>query len=83
MLDQREADLFIKVYGVESGGNFTKQATGRKPGTNILYLGKSLKETAADLKMPEQELQNLLAAARQKLFAVRESACIPERTIKF
>jgi len=81
-LDQREADIFIKVYGVESGGNFTEQATERKPGTNILFLSKSLKEIAAQLKMPEQELQNRLEAARQKLFAIREKRVHPGKDDK-
>lgn len=81
-LSKEDADLFEKVFGVESGGNFTEQSTGKKPGTNILYLSKPLRETAAELKLSEQQLQNRLELARQKLFAVREKRIHPGKDDK-
>ncbi|MBA3570503.1 MAG: thioredoxin domain-containing protein [Pyrinomonadaceae bacterium] len=81
-LGKEDADLFVKVFGVQSGGNFTEQSTGNKPGTNILYLSKPLRETAADLKLPEQQLRNRLELSRQKLFAVREKRIHPGKDDK-
>ncbi|MDQ3173463.1 MAG: thioredoxin domain-containing protein [Acidobacteriota bacterium] len=81
-LGKEDADLFVKVFGVQSGGNFTEQSTGNKSGTNILYLSKPLRETAADLKLPEQQLRNRLELSRQKLFAVREKRIHPGKDDK-
>jgi hypothetical protein len=81
-LSKEDADLIVKVFGVESGGNFTEQSTGNKPGTNIFYLSKSVREIAAELKLPEQQLQNRLELARQKLFAVREKRIHPGKDDK-
>ncbi|MFN2517163.1 MAG: thioredoxin domain-containing protein [Pyrinomonadaceae bacterium] len=81
-LSKEEADLFVKVLGVQSGGNFTEQSTGNKPGTNILYLSKPLRETAAELKVSEQQLQSRLELSRQRLFAVREKRRHPGKDDK-
>ncbi len=82
LFDPGEADLILKIYNFEREGNFIEQATGRTTGTNILYLKKPLTELAHDLKIPEQDLQRRLEAARQKLFAVREKRVHPHKDDK-
>ncbi len=37
----RDADAFIRAYGIEKDGNFIDEAKGRKTGDNILHLGDS------------------------------------------
>ena len=62
-------DLFCRVYDVTEEGNFE--------GANILNLPKSIAQCAAILGRDEAQLRDELAAARQKLFAVREQRIHP------
>jgi uncharacterized protein YyaL (SSP411 family) len=63
-----EAELVIRAYGVEPEGNFTDEATGSKPGGNVLY---------EKLGVAEQEIERRLASARHKLFIHREKRIHP------
>jgi hypothetical protein len=82
VLKEKEADLLIKLFNVEKGGNFLEEATGKKTGANIMHLKKSLSEMALDLKMSEQVLQDHLASARERLFAHREKRIHPHKDDK-
>jgi uncharacterized protein len=82
VLEKEEADLIIKVFNVEKGGNFREEATGKGTGGNILHLTKSLPEIASQLKISEQELGKRLEAARQKLFTAREKRIHPHKDDK-
>jgi uncharacterized protein YyaL (SSP411 family) len=82
ILDKDEADLFIKVFNVEKGGNFREEATGKGTGGNILYLKKSPHEIASQLKIPEGEIESRIETARQKLFDVRERRVHPHKDDK-
>jgi uncharacterized protein YyaL (SSP411 family) len=74
-LDKDEADLVIKVFNIESDGNFTEPVTGKKSGANILHVSQSLTELSP-------ALQKRLEAARQKLFAAREKRIHPHKDDK-
>jgi len=82
VLKKKEADFLIKLFNVEKTGNFLEEATREKTGANIMHLKKSLSETATDLKMSEQDLQDQLASAREKLFAHREKRIHPHKDDK-
>jgi len=82
VLDKEEADLVIRVFHIQRGGNFTEEATGRSTGANILHLKTPLSEVASDLKMAREDLQRRLEGARQKLFAVRERRVHPGKDDK-
>ncbi len=82
VLGKSDADLFIKAFGVESGGNFTDPFGKQSAGANILRLTKPIKDLAAELKMPEADLQTRLETSRQKLFAVREKRVHPGKDDK-
>ena len=82
VLTKKEADLLIKLFNVEEGGNFLEEATGKKTGANIMHLKKSLSEMALDLKIPEQDLRDHLASAREKLFTHREKRIHPHKDDK-
>ena len=82
ILEKKTADLIIRVFNVEKKGNFMEEATGRPTGANILHLKKSISQMALDVKMSEQELQDRLDSARQKLFAFRKKRPHPYKDDK-
>ncbi|HYO24021.1 MAG TPA: thioredoxin domain-containing protein [Lacipirellulaceae bacterium] len=66
--------LFGRVYDVTDAGNFE--------GHNILNLPKTIAQCAKIVNREEAELRELLATARQKLFAVREKRVHPGKDDK-
>ena len=82
VLDPEDANLVIQTYNVRQDGNFEEEATRQKTGENILYLGRSFQEVAADLGMDEANLRKRLEVARRKLFAVREQRPRPGKDDK-
>jgi len=81
-LGKEEADLIVRVFNIEKGGNFSEEATGRKAGGNILYLKRPLADIASFLNLSEQGLEKRLEAAREKLFLVREKRIHPHKDDK-
>ena len=69
-----DAALFNKAYGVEVDGNSPagSDPLGELKGKNTLILRKTIAELAKDASKPEAEVEKTLAAARAKLFAIRE-----------
>src|SRR5574341_21662 len=82
ILRKTDADLFVQAFGIETGGNFSDPFGKQNAGANILRLTKPIKDLAAELKMPEADLQTRLEAARQKLFTVRERRVHPGKDDK-
>jgi uncharacterized protein YyaL (SSP411 family) len=82
VLSKKEADVFLKVYSFEPEGNFLEEATGKRMGTNIPYLRKSLASEAKARKMTEKALLKLLEGAREKLFDVRRQRIHPHKDDK-
>ena len=77
ILSNEEADLVIQIFNIERAGNFHEEATQMKTGRNILHLKKHLRESASELKMPEEEVRRRLETAREKLFTIRERRIHP------
>ncbi len=69
-----EAQLFIDAYGVTGHGNFE--------GKNILHVARDTDVLAAMHNLSMEEVETRLAAARQKLFEVREGRVKPARDEK-
>jgi uncharacterized protein YyaL (SSP411 family) len=82
LLEEAEAEAFVAVYGIESGGNYLEEATGRHTGSNILYREGSLKKTALKLGAGEDELRGVLETAKEKLFRHRQGRVHPHRDDK-
>ncbi len=82
ILGKASADSIVKVFNVEEDGNFKEEATGQKTGANILHQGKSFEEIASDLGLPAADLMADAAAARKKLFEVRERRIHPHKDDK-
>lgn len=64
-----DAELFMEYYGVSENGNWE--------GKNILNVPRPPQEVAAALEMDVAEMQEKLAAARQKLYEVRAQRVWP------
>jgi uncharacterized protein len=69
-----EADLFRQVYGVTAGGNWE--------GKNILHVQQTPAAVADALGLSLADVETRLAAARQKLYAVRAMRIWPGRDDK-
>jgi hypothetical protein len=81
-LPQRDADLAIKAYGIEKGGNFSGEAAHQMTGANIPYLPKSIPEIARELGMLEKAFDVCLEDIRQRLFAFRVKRVRPQKDDK-
>jgi len=74
LLGKRDASLFAAYYNVTPAGNFE--------GSNILNVTEELAQVAAREKLTVEELEAVLANARQILFAAREKRVKPGRDEK-
>jgi len=68
VLGQGDADLAIRVFNIETSGNFKDEATGRLTGNNILHLKGPITEAAHGLNMSEADLILKLENIRGRLF---------------
>ncbi|HET6387176.1 MAG TPA: thioredoxin domain-containing protein [Armatimonadota bacterium] len=75
VLDEREAVLFCQQYGVTPDGNFEHR-------TSILRLNQSPARIAADYGIPKEEVDQISARSRAKLFQARETRAKPSRDDK-
>jgi uncharacterized protein YyaL (SSP411 family) len=77
LLDQNDAELFIKVFNVKDGGNFEDAGPGTNIDENILHLKKPLPELAKEYGLLEDQLRGRLEAGRLKLYQVRKKRIHP------
>lgn len=82
ILDKDELDIALKMFNVEEDGNWIDESKGIKPGTNILFTGKSLNKVAEDLDYEEKDLVNKLKHIRLKLFNYRNKRIHPHKDDK-
>lgn len=82
LLGDHDAELVMKIFNVDSYGNFIDQMTGGQTGENILHLTQPLAETASELKIPEAQLRESLEKARARLFEHREKRIHPYKDDK-
>ncbi len=77
VLGAEDGAVFRKVYRVEDGGNWTDEAVGEKPGTNILHLSVRIAEHAQRLQEDPTAFAERIDALREKLLAVRSKRIRP------
>ncbi len=82
VLSEEKLKLSVKIFNLEEEGNFYEEATRRKTGRNVLYIGRDLEEVAKELGMDEGELRQRLEEIRVKLFKAREERVRPLRDDK-
>ncbi len=77
VLGREEGTLFCRTYNVTAEGNYREEATGHRPGTNILHLTKPLKDHAPEAGEESGAFRERMVAALGKLRAVREKRIPP------
>ncbi|RXA19376.1 thioredoxin domain-containing protein [Methanosarcina sp. MSH10X1] len=82
VLSPEDAELIIKAFNLKEGGNFEEEIRGRKTGTNILYLPRSLEAVAAELGIPADEVKSQMKLAKEKLLAARNERKRPAKDDK-
>lgn len=82
ILNKETADLVVKVFNVDSSGNFREEASGKKTGANILHLAGPFSQIAAELNLTVPRLERRIHAAKEKLFEVREKRVHPHKDDK-
>ena len=78
-LGQQQGNLFAAAYGLDQQGNYVEQTTGKRAGTNVVYLPEPLAQLARGRDLDPARLKSDLDAMREKLLAVRAER-IPPRT---
>ena len=81
VLSPSEAALAGSIFNLRPEGNFAGPG-GRLSGKNILHLGRPPALAAAELGIPEEDLQKQTARIREKLFVRREQRPRPLKDTK-
>ncbi|QMU55961.1 MAG: DUF255 domain-containing protein [Candidatus Mycalebacterium zealandia] len=71
-----------ETLNIKDGGNFTDEASGTMPGTNIAHLTREVSELAAQFEMSVEQAAQSLESARKKLFTEREKRPRPHKDDK-
>ncbi|HLA40121.1 MAG TPA: thioredoxin domain-containing protein, partial [Candidatus Glassbacteria bacterium] len=77
VLDEADARLAGRVFNTAAEGNFTDEASGNRPGANILHLTRSPGELAGELGLGPEELECKVEQIRRKLFEARAARVRP------
>jgi uncharacterized protein YyaL (SSP411 family) len=81
-LGSQSAEIFKYYFGVGEHGNVTSDPRGELVNKNVLIVSHSIEEVAKHFHKTPQEVQALLASARQSLFAIRAKRPRPHRDDK-
>ncbi len=81
-LDHREYDLAVKVFNLESQGNYREEAGGGRSGRNLLFWRTGMDEMASELDIPVSGLRERLERIRRKLLTIRSTRVRPLRDEK-
>ncbi len=82
LLSEEEADFIMKVFNVETIGNWYDEARGVRTGNNILHLKKTYKELAEEYSLTEEEFVLRFEAIKKKMFLYREKRVHPYKDDK-
>jgi len=77
-----DAELFIKLFNVEDGGNWIDESKGMMTGTNILHLKDIVNSLQKSDLFTEVNLDDFIKRTRKKLFEVREKRIHPHKDDK-
>ena len=82
ILSPEESELITKVFNLKEGGNFEEEIRGKKTGTNLFYMTRSLEAIAAELGIPTDELESRVKLAKEKLLEARNKRKRPAKDDK-
>src|SRR3989338_6215088 len=71
-LGTSDVEIFNYYFGVELGGNAAHDPQGEFKGKNILYVKRTLEETAKKFERTPAEINQILKQAKTKLFEIRK-----------
>ncbi len=77
LLGKKEAELFSRIFNVSQEGNYREEVTGKRKGTNILFMNKTLDKLSLELNIPPKNLELKVEKWRQKLFEARSKRVPP------
>jgi uncharacterized protein YyaL (SSP411 family) len=80
-LSPEDADLAVRLFGVETGGNYY-ETVGRRNGKNILHFAATLEQVASEFNLTLDELILKLGKIRNVLFETRKKRAYPEKDDK-
>ncbi|MFG0253058.1 MAG: protein-disulfide reductase DsbD domain-containing protein, partial [Phycisphaerales bacterium JB038] len=72
LLEPRDADLFLRAYGLDQGTNFRDPHDPDFPPANVLFLSKRPEQLAADFDMDPQIFQERLEYCGMRLLSTRD-----------
>jgi hypothetical protein len=81
-LGPHDGEFFCRIYGVEEGGNFLDEASGRTSAANVLYLRAPLDGLFNMMEVSAEDGLELLEELRGKMLALRERRPRPHRDEK-
>jgi len=81
-LPKHEAELAVTIFGVEKQGNFADAINGKRTGKNILHIEKSSSQTALEMPLSQQDLNERIDYVRKTLLKVRQKRVHPSRDDK-
>ncbi len=82
ILSPEESELITKVFNLSEGGNFEEEIRGKKIGTNIFYMSRSLEALAAELNILVDEVESRIKIAKEKLLSARNKRKRPAKDDK-
>ncbi|WP_406787620.1 thioredoxin domain-containing protein [Clostridium neuense] len=82
ILNEEDAKLAVKMYGMKEEGNFRDEATGKLEGLNILHFEKDLEVLSKELNLSEAALKARLEKIRRQLKEARDKRIRPSRDEK-
>jgi uncharacterized protein YyaL (SSP411 family) len=77
ILENDEADLFIKVFNLKNEGNYIEETGTDSKGLNIPHLKHPISEITDSLEIKDVDLEKRLEEIRRKLFKTREARVHP------
>jgi len=82
VLGEDDAEFISNVFNLENGGNFIDEVKEQRTGANIPHLTASLDDIAESRGIGRGDLVSRIAAARERLFEVRENRVHPHKDDK-
>jgi uncharacterized protein YyaL (SSP411 family) len=78
VLDQEEAGLFAKAFGLTEEGNYMDEATGRRTGLNVIHRVTSTDALASELHVSVEEVVSSLDLSMARLREARSRRARPD-----
>ncbi|WP_321428990.1 thioredoxin domain-containing protein [uncultured Methanolobus sp.] len=82
LLENEDADIFMKVFNIRNEGNFTEEHSNIPTGRNIPHMTESMRDICSWNKEQGEYIAVSVEKARKKLFNAREKRVHPSKDDK-